>query len=169
MLFPMRLAVCPLFLMVKLMRFLLPHVMDFNFIAAPGRFGQIAECMGIDTRVLTQREAGNAAIRFVQELSIDIGTPQRLSDLGITDSVIHSICLTALEDACMITNPRDMTLEQAKKLVSPGSLGGRYMLEDKQEMIALLTGVKSSKRNYYTELKETVGQLRICSSKLLAK
>ncbi|WP_129729486.1 PAS domain-containing sensor histidine kinase [Ectobacillus funiculus] len=34
------------------------------------------------------------------------------------------------------------------------------MLEDKQEMIALLTGVKSSKRNYYTELKETVGQLR---------
>lgn len=97
---------------------LLPHVMDFNFIAAPRRFGQIAECMGIDTRLLTQREAGNAAIRFVQELSIDIGTPQRLSDLGITDSMIDSICLAALEDACMITNPRDMTLEQAKSLLA---------------------------------------------------
>ena len=34
------------------------------------------------------------------------------------------------------------------------------VLEDKQEMIALLTGVKSSKKNYYTELKTTVEQLR---------
>jgi two-component system NtrC family sensor kinase len=34
------------------------------------------------------------------------------------------------------------------------------MIEDKQEMIALLTGVKSSKKSYYTELKTTVDQLR---------
>lgn len=34
------------------------------------------------------------------------------------------------------------------------------LLEDKQDMIALLTGVKSSKKNYYTELKQTVTQLR---------
>lgn len=34
------------------------------------------------------------------------------------------------------------------------------MLEDKLEMIALLTGVDSSKKNYYTELKKTVEQLK---------
>ncbi|MGG1575801.1 ATP-binding protein [Fictibacillus sp. NRS-1165] len=34
------------------------------------------------------------------------------------------------------------------------------MLEDKHEMIALLTGVKSSKKSYYTELKKTVEQLK---------
>lgn len=34
------------------------------------------------------------------------------------------------------------------------------MLENKHEMIALLTGVKSSKKNYYTELKKTVEQLK---------
>lgn len=34
------------------------------------------------------------------------------------------------------------------------------MLEDKREMIQLLTGVKSSKRNYYTELKKTISQLQ---------
>jgi two-component system NtrC family sensor kinase len=38
--------------------------------------------------------------------------------------------------------------------------GGNTLLEDKHEMIALLTGVKSSKKNYYTELKETVEQLK---------
>lgn len=34
------------------------------------------------------------------------------------------------------------------------------MLEDKQEMIAVLTGIKSSKKSYYTQLKMTVEQLR---------
>lgn len=34
------------------------------------------------------------------------------------------------------------------------------MLEDKHEMIAQLTGVKSSKKSYYTELKKTVDQLK---------
>lgn len=34
------------------------------------------------------------------------------------------------------------------------------MLTDKKEMIELLTGVKSSKKNYYTELKLTVDQLQ---------
>jgi two-component system NtrC family sensor kinase len=34
------------------------------------------------------------------------------------------------------------------------------VLEDKLEMIAQLTGVKSSKKNYYTELKKTVEQLK---------
>jgi alcohol dehydrogenase len=96
---------------------LLPYVMDFNFIAAPQRFTEMAEFMGIDTRGLTQREAGNAAIQFVKELSLDIETPQRLSDVGITEEMIDFTSQTALEDACMITNPRDMTLEQVKNLL----------------------------------------------------
>jgi alcohol dehydrogenase len=96
---------------------LLPYVMDFNFIAAPRRFTEIAEFMGIDTRAMTQREAGNAAIQFIKELSIDIGTPQRLRDVGIEENMINLTSQIALEDACMITNPRDMTLEQVKTLL----------------------------------------------------
>ncbi|MFD3448342.1 iron-containing alcohol dehydrogenase [Microbacteriaceae bacterium 4G12] len=96
---------------------LLPYVMDFNFIAAPNRFQHIAQCMGIDTRGLTQREAGQLAIQFVKELSLDIGTPQRLRELGITEDMIEELSQVALDDACMITNPRDLTLEQLKDLL----------------------------------------------------
>lgn len=95
---------------------LLPYVMEFNFIAAPKRFTEMAELMGIDTRGLTQREAGNSAIQFVKELSLDIGIPKRLRDIGITED-IDFISQAALEDACMITNPRDMNLEQVKSLL----------------------------------------------------
>lgn len=96
---------------------LLPYVMDFNFIAAPRRFTEMAEYMGIDTRGLTEREAGNKAIQFVKELSLDIGIPKRLRDVGITEDMVDFISQAALEDACMITNPRDMSFEQVKGLL----------------------------------------------------
>lgn len=96
---------------------LLPHIMDFNFIAVPKRFTEIAEIMGIDTRGLTQREAGNQAVAFVNQLSEDIGIPKRLRNIGITEDEINLISQTALEDACMITNPRDMDFSQVKTLL----------------------------------------------------
>jgi 1,3-propanediol dehydrogenase len=96
---------------------LLPHVMDFNFIAAPNRFAEIAEFLGIDIRGLTQRDAGKEAIEFVRELSADIGAPQRLSEVGMTGDMIDWVSQLALDDACMITNPRDVTLEDVKKLL----------------------------------------------------
>ncbi|MGG0848739.1 iron-containing alcohol dehydrogenase [Peribacillus simplex] len=96
---------------------LLPHVMEFNRIASPRRFSEIADIMGIDTRALTELQAGMAAIHFVRELSQDIGAPKSLSDVGITKEMIDPIGMTALEDACMITNPRDMSLEQINHLL----------------------------------------------------
>ena len=96
---------------------LLPHVMDFNRIASPRRFSQMADIMGIDTRALSEQQAGTAAIAFVRELSQDIGAPRNLGDVGITSGMIETIGMTAIDDACMITNPRDMSLEQIKQLL----------------------------------------------------
>lgn len=96
---------------------ILPYVMDFNLIAAPNRFADIAGMMGIDIRGKTQREAGREAIEFVRELASDIGAPQRLRDVGITEDMIEWASESALYDACMITNPRDVTLEQVRRLL----------------------------------------------------
>lgn len=96
---------------------ILPYVMDFNFIAAPRRFSDIAEIMGFDIRGMSEREAGNASIQFVRDLAADIGAPQRLKDVGITDDMIDWAGQLALNDACMVTNPRDINLEQVKKLL----------------------------------------------------
>lgn len=96
---------------------LLPHVMDFNRIASPKRFSKIAEIMGIETRTLTEQQSGFAAVSFVRDLSQDIGTPRTLGDVGITTDMIETIGMTAIDDACMITNPRDMSLEQIKQLL----------------------------------------------------
>ena len=96
---------------------LLPYVMDFNLIAAPGRFSDIADIMGFDIRGMSEREAGNTSIQFVRDLAADIGAPQRLRDVGITEDMIDWAGKLALNDACMITNPRDINLEQVKRLL----------------------------------------------------
>ncbi len=96
---------------------ILPYVMEFNFIASPGRFLDIAGLMGIDTRGMTEREAGYEAIHFVRELAADIGAPKRLRDVGITEDMFEWASKLALNDACMITNPRDVTYDQVKNLL----------------------------------------------------
>ncbi|KEF39299.1 alcohol dehydrogenase, class IV [Schinkia azotoformans MEV2011] len=95
---------------------LLPYVMEFNFIATPKRFADIAELMGIDVRGMELSEAGRKAVEQVRLLSLEIGAPQRLSDMGLKGESIQEMGKIALEDACMITNPRDVMLKDVEQL-----------------------------------------------------
>lgn len=96
---------------------LLPHVMEFNYIAAPKKFIKIAELMGVDTRTLCQYDGGVLAIEKVRALSIDIGAPQRLSEVGLKEEAVLEMSQAALDDACMITNPRDISLEDVQQII----------------------------------------------------
>ncbi|KAF0996087.1 iron-containing alcohol dehydrogenase [Geobacillus sp. TFV-3] len=91
---------------------LLPHVMEFNLLANPKKFADIAYFLGIDTRGMSYMEAGRKAIEYVKQLAEDIGVPQRLSDIGVKQEEIRKMSLVAFHDACMITNPRDITVEE---------------------------------------------------------
>ncbi|PAQ12815.1 alcohol dehydrogenase [Bacillaceae bacterium SAOS 7] len=99
---------------------LLPYVMEFNFLASPKKFMEIAQLLGEDTRGLSPEEAGRKAIAHVKRLSLDIGAPQRLSDMGFEESAIETTAEVALQDACMITNPRDISTKQVEELLRKG-------------------------------------------------
>ncbi|NJP36177.1 iron-containing alcohol dehydrogenase [Alkalicoccus luteus] len=88
---------------------LLPHVMNFNRIAAPERFKQIAEQMGITTAHRTADECALLAVELVTKLGADVRAPQRLADIGVEREDFSVIADMAMEDACMVTNPRDIT------------------------------------------------------------
>ncbi|GAB3051875.1 iron-containing alcohol dehydrogenase [Virgibacillus ainsalahensis] len=95
---------------------LLPYVMEYNLIAAPKHFADIAVMMGEDTRGLTVMESGQKAISHVKKLADDIGTPRRFSEMGLEESHISAMSKIAMEDACMITNPRDLNIRDVEKL-----------------------------------------------------
>ncbi len=95
---------------------LLPYVMEFNYLASPEKFLQIAELFGQEVSSRATIDAGQRAIEYVKKLSVDIGAPQRLSDMGLTESDASIIGQVAIEDACMITNPRDITAADVERL-----------------------------------------------------
>lgn len=96
---------------------LLPHIIEFNFIANPKKFCEVAKLMGINTKDKTEKETILQLIEFIKEISRDIGAPQSLREIGLTEDLIHSISMEALDDACMITNPRDATVEDIQKII----------------------------------------------------
>lgn len=91
---------------------LLPHVCEFNLIATPDRFADIARFLGIDTQGLTDVEAGEVAIDEIKKLSESISIPANLTSLGVKEKDLEVMAGNAQKDACMLTNPRKATLAQ---------------------------------------------------------
>lgn len=91
---------------------LLPHVCEFNMIACPERYADIAELMGVDTTGLTVMEAAAAAVDAIRDLSQDVGIVSGLSVLGVKEEDFTVMAENAQKDACMLTNPRKANLQQ---------------------------------------------------------
>lgn len=95
---------------------LLPTIMEFNMPACLGKYPEIARAMGVDTEGMTPAEASQAAVDAVRALSVKVGIPQHLSDLGITEKDIPALADQALADVCTPGNPREVTLNDIKSL-----------------------------------------------------
>ena len=88
---------------------LLPTIMEFNMPTRIEKYGSIAQHMGMDTTGMTPEEAAQAAVDAVRELSIRVGIPQHLSEIGITEADIPALAAQAITDVCTPGNPRDVT------------------------------------------------------------
>ena len=90
---------------------LLPTIMEFNMPTRIEKYGIIAQHMGVDTTGMSAEEAAQAAVDAVRALSVKVGIPQHLSDLGITEEHIPALAEQALADVCTPGNPREVTLD----------------------------------------------------------
>lgn len=95
---------------------LLPTIMEFNMPACLGKYPEIARAMGVDTEGMTPAEASQGAVDAVRALSVKVGIPQHLSELGITEKDIPALADQALADVCTPGNPREVTLNDIKSL-----------------------------------------------------
>ncbi|BCR04449.1 1,3-propanediol dehydrogenase [Desulfuromonas versatilis] len=90
---------------------ILPHVMEFNLPACPERFREIAEAMGKVGKQMPLMEGAALAIEAVREIIADIGLDKGLAELGLENQFIPTLSRNALNDACLITNPRNASIE----------------------------------------------------------
>lgn len=95
---------------------LLPYVLEFNFIAATERYVDIAQALGQDVTGMSRREAGLQVIAAVKALARDIGIPRSLADIGVKPDVISYLSTNAMQDICLVTNPRDTSLADIEEI-----------------------------------------------------
>ena len=86
---------------------LLPHVIDFNFPAAPERFRVIAETMGLDARGMTTSEVRAWLLHSMMDMREAVGIREHLSTRGIRVDDIPVLSGKAVLDPCLATNPKN--------------------------------------------------------------
>ena len=96
---------------------LLPYVMEYNAesLARP-KYLDIARAMGVDTTGMSVDEGVAAAIGAVRALSLSIGIPQRLHEIGVKHEDIPALAVAAFNDVCTGGNPRPTSVEDIATL-----------------------------------------------------
>lgn len=95
---------------------LLPYVMEYNADACGDKFKYIAKAMGVDVTGMTPAEYKKAAVDAVRQLSIDIGIPQKLNEIGVKEKDIPALAEFASKDVCTPGNPRDTSVAEIEAL-----------------------------------------------------
>jgi alcohol dehydrogenase class IV len=85
---------------------LLPHVVDFNFAAAPERYIAMGSALDIDFRGMTSEQSRRRLVEFLVTLRRELGIEGRLVNRGLRTAEIPALAHNALRDPCNATNPR---------------------------------------------------------------
>jgi alcohol dehydrogenase class IV len=95
---------------------LLPHVLRFNFSAAPERYAAVSVALGVarNGSLLTTAEHG---VEFLTRLSLECGVPQKLSELNIPREAIPAMAKAAmLVTRLLKNNLRPLTEADAARI-----------------------------------------------------
>lgn len=95
---------------------LLPTIMEYNKPVCIDKYVEIAKAMDAYKEGMTKAEAAQAACDAVRALAIEVGIPQHLSDLGITEKDIDTLADQAIEDVCTPGNPRMVSRQDIVEL-----------------------------------------------------
>ncbi|MCT4488675.1 iron-containing alcohol dehydrogenase [Levilactobacillus parabrevis] len=95
---------------------LLPYVEQYNIIACPERFAQLAEIMGEDTTGLSTRDAAELSIKAMKQMSQDVGIPTSIKEIGAKPEDFELMAENALKDGNAFSNPRKGTKEDIIKI-----------------------------------------------------
>lgn len=97
---------------------LLPFVCEYNLIAAPEKYAEIAAAMGERIEGLTVMEAAARTPAAIRRLNKDIGIAANLTELGVKETDAEMVARGAMNDLTRTTNPRQpVPLEEMLVLV----------------------------------------------------
>lgn len=98
---------------------LLPYVLEFNALSNLTRFAAVAEALGEPLAGLSPRAAAARSIEACRILSMDVGIPQHMGEVGIRAENLDSLVEGAMLQTRLLTNnPRRIRPEDARAIFS---------------------------------------------------
>jgi alcohol dehydrogenase class IV len=88
---------------------LLPHIIEFNYNAAPEKYGMIGQLLGVSNSSSGFREKRKALLDYSFRLLEEAGITNTLQDEGVKKEDISTLAGKAIKDPCNATNPRKPT------------------------------------------------------------
>ncbi len=85
---------------------LLPHVIEFNFPAAPDRYREVGKAMELNMGGMAPLDAVSALVAAINDLNKRAKLTYTLGQLGVDRGVIPELAERAMHDPCIFTNPR---------------------------------------------------------------
>lgn len=87
---------------------LLDSVVDFNYGHAEQRYRDAAAAMGIEAGGLSSSEIRQRLRAEIRQLRDAVGLSDTLSRSGVHRTEVHELAEAALDDPCVVTNPRQV-------------------------------------------------------------
>ena len=96
---------------------MLPYVMEFNAMAAPEKFREIAIALGADVSGMNLRDAALEASKIVSQMCADCGVPLTLKEVGVKKEDIPTIVKNTITYARLPNNPRTVSEKDIEKIL----------------------------------------------------
>ncbi len=95
----------------------LPCVMEFNHLAQPARFADVAAAMGEDVAGLSVLEAAARSFAAVRRLASDVGLPRGLAEAGMTAERVDCVVDEAMKSGNVAVNPRRTERQDMRRIL----------------------------------------------------
>lgn len=95
---------------------LLDHVVEFNFEAEIQKYRQIGKALGLELENMSDYKAKTVLLNRIRDLKSQADINYTLKDAGVTHDDISELASKAMNDACIITNPRKPTQSDVEEI-----------------------------------------------------
>lgn len=95
---------------------LMRYVINYNFDHAQGRYQKIGEAMGLNLKGMSPAGIKAALIGEITKLIKDLDIDMTAGELGLRKKDIPMLARKAIEDVCIVTNPRPVIIEDIEAI-----------------------------------------------------
>jgi len=95
---------------------LIDHVVEFNFEIEVEKYKEIAKALGLNIHGMGDKSIKKVLINKIRDLKVETGINHSLKDVGVSMGDIPQLAHKAMNDACIITNPRRPTQNDVEEI-----------------------------------------------------